>query len=139
MKTFIVLMFHHQFHIWPNSGPVLKLWTKMLSTNQIIGSLKCNILRKTWMMTFINDMQINIKVFYMLILSFWTFVTRHAKSTQNRNFAYLCNISRKAWEMKFISCLQINMKVFYKMIESFFCVLYPGMAKVPKTTNLQYL
>ena len=33
-------------------------------------------------------MQINIEVFYKLILSFWVYVTRHAQSTQNK-FAYL--------------------------------------------------
>ena len=32
---------------------------------------------------FIFGMQINIEVFYKLMLSFWVFVTRHAQSTQN--------------------------------------------------------
>ena len=38
-------------------------------------------------------MQIN-KVFYKLILSFWVWVTRHAKSAQNKKFVYLCNIQK---------------------------------------------
>ena len=78
-------------------------------------SLKCNIWRKRWVMKCIFGMQINSKIFYNLILSFWLYVTRDAQSTQNK-FAYLCNISRKACGMKLIFCLLINTKVFYKLI-----------------------
>ena len=39
------------------------------------------------MMKFISDMQINIEVFYNLILSSWVFVNRHAQCTQNNKFA----------------------------------------------------
>ena len=81
-------------------------------------SLKCNISRKKWMMKFIFGMQINIEVFYRLILSFWVCVTKRAQRTQNKKFAYLCNISRKAWGRKLILCLQINTKGFYKMTVS---------------------
>ena len=49
------------------------------------------------MMKFLFGMQINIEVFYNLILSFWVYVTRHVQSTQNKKFAYLCNMSRKAF------------------------------------------
>ena len=80
-------------------------------------SLKCNISREKWMMKFIFCMQINIEIFYKLILSFWVSITMHAQSTQNK-FTYLCNISIKAWGMKLIFCLQINIKVFYKMMVS---------------------
>ena len=97
-------------------------------------SLNCNILRKKWMMKFIFCMQINIEVFYKLILSFWVSVTRHAQSTQNK-FEYLCNISIKAWRMKLIFCVQINIKVFYKMIVSFWVCI----ARHAQTTVLQYL
>ena len=69
------------------------------------------------MMKFIFCMQINIEVFYKLILSFWVSVTRHTQSTQNK-FAYLCNISIKAWGIKLIFCLQIIIKAFYEMIVS---------------------
>ena len=68
-------------------------------------------------MKFIFGMQINIEVFYRLILSFWVCVTRQAQSTQNK-FAYLRNISRKAWGMKLIFCLQINTKVFNTKVDS---------------------
>ena len=36
------------------------------------------------MMNFTFGMQINIKVFLKLILSFWLCITRHAQSTQNK-------------------------------------------------------
>ena len=38
-------------------------------------------------------MQINIEVFYKLILSFWVCVARHAQGTQNKKFAYIFAIS----------------------------------------------
>ena len=69
-----------------------KCWQPM----KLQDSLKCNISRKKWMMKFVFGMQINIEVFYKLILSFWVCPTRLAQSTQNKNFAYLCNISRTA-------------------------------------------
>ena len=69
-------------------------------------------------MKFVFCIQINIKVLYMLIRSFWVCATRHAQSTQNKKFAYLFNISSKAWEMKLIFCLQINTKVFCKLMVS---------------------
>ena len=86
-------------------------------------SLKCIISIKKWTMKFLFGMQINIEVFYNLILSFWVYVTRHVQSTQNKKFAYLCNISSKAWGMKLIFCLQINTKVFYKLIVSLWVCL----------------
>ena len=79
--------------------------------------LKCNISRKKWVNKFIFGMQINIEVFYKLILSFWVGAIRHAQSTQNKKFVYLWNISRKAWRVKLIFCLQINTKVFSKLIQ----------------------
>ena len=39
------------------------------------------------MMKFIFGIEINREVFYMLMLSFWVCVTRHAQSTQNNQFA----------------------------------------------------
>ena len=63
-------------------------------------------------------MQINITVFYKLMLSFWMCLTRHAQSTQNKKFAYLWNITRKTWGMKLICCLHINTKIFHKFIVS---------------------
>ena len=112
------------------------------------------------MMKFIFGLQINIAVFYKLVLSFWVCVTRHTQSTQNKKFAYLCNISRKGWEMKLIFCMQINTKVFNKLILSLWvCVarhaqstqnnkftislqylkeMWPGMSKLPKIISLLF-
>ena len=36
-------------------------------------------------------MDINIEVFYKLILSFWVCVSSHVQSSQNKKFTYLCN------------------------------------------------
>ena len=44
-------------------------------------SLKCNISKKKRMMKFVFGMQISIKFFYKMMLSFWMWVTRHAQSS----------------------------------------------------------
>ena len=58
-------------------------------------------------MNFTFVMQINIKVFQKLILSFWLCITRHAERIHNKS-AYLSSNSRKAWAVKFILYMQIN-------------------------------
>ena len=70
------------------------------------------------MMKCVFGMQINVEVFYKLIVSFWVCMDSHAQSTQNKKFAKLCNISRKTWSMKLIFCFLINTKVFYKLLVS---------------------
>ena len=42
-------------------------------------------------------------------------VTRHAQSTENRNFVIFLQYKKKIL-MKFIFCMQINVKVSYKLI-----------------------
>ena len=66
---------------------------------------------------FFVSIEVNIKVFYKLIPSFWMSVTRHNESTQSK-FSYLCNISPKAWGMKLMFCLQINIQAFTVGIRS---------------------
>ena len=95
-KLMLLVIFHKQ-SCWP-----IKL----------LDSLKCNISSKKWIMKFIYGMQINMKVFYKLIISVLVCVAKHAQSTKNKMFPYLCNISRKTWEMKLMFCLQINTNVF---------------------------
>ena len=114
---------------------------KCCQSIKLQDSLKCNILRKKWMIKFIFCMNINIEVFYKLILLFWVSVTRHGQNTQNK-FAYFCNIFIKVWGMKSIFCLQITIKVFYKMIVS----LWVCIARYAQSTQknrfaipLQYL
>ena len=117
MKTIIII------DISPPIPYPAKFWSssygpKCCQPTKLQDSLKCSISRKKGMTKCIFGMQINIEVIYKLILLFWACVTRHAQSTQNKEFAYLCNISRKAWMMKLILCLQINTKVFYKLTVS---------------------
>ena len=93
-------------------------------------------------MKFVLGIQINIKVVYKLILSFWMYPCRHAQSTQNMKFAYLCNISRKVRGMKLIFCQQINTKVFIKLLVSLW-VFVARHAQSTQNNNfiisLQYL
>ena len=97
-------------------------------------------------MKFIFGIQINIEVFYKLLLSFWVCVARHAQSTQNKlQSRKICNPSlqsRKTWWMKLIFCLQINTKVCYKLIISLWlCVVrYAQSAEINKLAmSLKYL
>ena len=122
MKVNIVIDIQHQSHIWEKSA------TWVMDKNAVTQSNW-----KKWMMSFIFGIQINIKVFYKLILSCWVCVARYAQSTQNKKFAYLCNISRKEWRMKLIFCLKINTKVFYKLIVSLCVCAYSQLClKYPK-------
>ena len=75
------------------------------------------------MMNFIFAMQINIVVFYKLILSFWVCVTGHAQSTQNK-FVYLAISLEKHWNEvdfspadKHESLLQIDTMILMRMIK----------------------
>ena len=54
------------------------------------------------MIKFIFEIQINIEVFYKLMLSFWLYIVTDAQSTQNKTFAYLYNISTKTSGIKLI-------------------------------------
>ena len=93
------------------------------------------------MMNFVFGMQINIKVFCKLILSFWVRVTRYAQSTQNK-FAYLSISTEKhGGRVKLIFCLQINSKTFYKLIVSLWvCIARHAQSTQNNfTISLQYL
>ena len=95
------------FDISPRIPYLAKFWfssyrPKRCKPIKLEDSLKSNISRKTWMMKFVFGIQINIEVFYKVILSFLGCATKHAQRTQNKKFAYLCNISRKAWGVDFL-------------------------------------
>ena len=115
MKTNIVIDISPSYlaKFWVSSyGP------KCCQPVKLQDCLNCNILRKKWMRSlFFVSIEVNIKVFYKLIPSFWMSVTRHNQITQSK-FSYLCNISPKAWGMKLMFCLQINIQAFYWMIAS---------------------
>ena len=109
---------------------VISFSSKCCQAIRLQDSLKCLILTKKRLMKLISDLQINIEVFYNLILSFWLCVTRHAQSTQNKKFAYLCNISRKHGdEVDFFppdkhgSCVQDDHITF--VVHSQACPKYP--------------
>ena len=86
-------------------------------------------------------MQINIEIFYKLILSLFVSVTRHAQTTPKK-FVYLCNISIKAWGIELIFYLQINIKVFYKIIVSLWVIIARHAQSTQNnrfTISLQYV
>ena len=60
-------------------------------------------------------LQINTKVFYKVVVSFWMFLTGLAQSTQNNKFT----MSLQTGRMKLIFYLQKNIKYFFKLILSF--------------------
>ena len=77
------------------------------------------------MVNFTFTMQINIEVFYKLMLSLWVCLTRHAQSTENK-FAYLA-ISREKHgdEINFLpvdkyeNSLQIDTMILMGMVKHF--------------------
>ena len=139
-KLILLLIFHHQSHIWQNPGS--RVWTKCCQPIILHDCLRCNISRKKWMMNFIFGMQINLEVFYKLIQRFWVCVTRH---THNK-FAYLAISQEKhgdrggGWSRFFF--LQENTKIFYKFIVSL-CVSIGRHLQSTRhnkfTISLQYL
>ena len=80
----------HRMGFWFSSYALKYYWPIKLR-----HSLKCIIFRRKWLMKFIFGMQINIQVFYELMLSFWVCVARHTQSIQNKEIPYLCNIPKK--------------------------------------------
>ena len=87
-------------------------------------------------MKFIFGIQINMGVFYKLILSFWVCVTKHAQSTQNNNFAislqYLQDVSDQNDFLhvdKHKGLLQIDTMILMEI----------GIPKIPKIASFQCL
>ena len=76
-------------------------WPKCCQPIKLQHSLKCNILRRKWMIKFNFGMQINIKDFFKLMVSFWEMlsilvsVASHAQSTQNKKFALFLQFFQK--------------------------------------------
>ena len=90
-------------------------------------SLKCNISRKKLMMKCIFGMQINIEVFYKLILSFWVYPGM-SKLPKIICLLFLCKIlismiliviikhSQSSQNSKFQMCLRYLQIACYKLI-----------------------
>ena len=139
MKTNIVI------DISPPIPYPTKLWVSVYGPKccqPIIlqDSLKCNISRKKWMMNFIFDMQINIKVFYQLTLSFRVCVTRSSQSPQNK-FAYLAIAPEKHGRWSWFFSADKH-KTFLKLIVSFWMCIVTHAQSTQKnkfTISLKYL
>ena len=81
--------------------------------------LKWNISRKKWILKFVFGMQINIKVFYKLILSFWVSVYPGMLKVPKIGSLHIFATSpEKSGGWSWYFCLQINAKVSYKQIAS---------------------
>ena len=63
----------------------------------------------------IFGMQININVFYKLIVSFWICVARHAQITQNKKLASLQYLQKNVGD-EVIFCQQTDTNVLYKLV-----------------------
>ena len=72
--------------------------------NKQVCNIFCNFSRELWRMKWTFCLQISIKGFFKLILSFWVCVTRPRQITQN-NKLFLCNILKKKWVIKLIFCM----------------------------------
>ena len=80
--------------ISPTIPYLAKFWIssygpKCCQSIKLQDSLIGDISRKKCMMKLIFGLQINIKVFYKLIVPFWMCGARYAQSTQNIKFSYL--------------------------------------------------
>ena len=75
------------------------------------------------MVKFIFGMQINIEVFYKLILSFWVCVTSHAQSTKNKFVYFAISLEKHGDEVDFSPAdkhegsLQIDTMILMGMVK----------------------
>ena len=91
----------------------------------------CNISQKAWRVKLLSCSQMNTNGFYILIVSLWVCIVRHAQNTQN-------NILRKKWVTKLIFCPQISIESCCKLI-TWFWWGWSSIPKVPKKASLQCL
>ena len=96
------------------------------------------------------DLEINIKGFFKLILSFRVCVARHAQITQNNKLAIFLQYLKKEVidEVDFLhadkyqSFLQLSIKVFYKVLLSLWMVMIKHSQSTQRNKfaiSLQYL
>ena len=93
------------------------------------------------MIKFIFAMQVNMEVFYKLILSFWVCVATHAQSAKKRSLDISAISPKSIGDDVFFFCLQINTIVFYNMIVSLrVCVVWYAQStqNIKFTLSLQY-
>ena len=93
------------------------------------------------MIKFIFAMQVNMEVFYKLILSFWVCVVTHAQSAKKRSLDISAISPKSIGDDVFFFCLQINTIVFYNMIVSLrVCVVWHAQStqNIKFALSLQY-
>ena len=121
---------------------ILSFWgsvTRHAQSNQNKFVYLCNISIKAYGMKLSFCLQINTKVFDIMIVSLCVYLTRQVQSKKTTSLQYLCDISRKPWRMKLIFCLLILLGlVFSNWIYHFRC-MWPGMPRLPKITSLLFL
>ena len=114
MKTNIVIDISPQYlaKFW-----VLGYGPKCCKPINLQDSLNCNILLKKWMMKFVFCLQINIEVFYKVILLFWVSVTPGMPKVPKISFISLQYLHKSMRdEVDFLPA--DKHKSFYKMIVS---------------------
>ena len=97
----------------------------------------CNISRKAWTINFLFYVQINTKVFYKVVVSFWMCITRLVQSNKNNKITslqYLWKQDEWSW---FFAC-RITSNISSNWYHHFKCV-WPGMPKLPKITIFPFL
>ena len=93
------------------------------------------------MIKFIFAMQVNMEVFYKLILSFWVCVATHAQSAKKRSLDISAISPKSIGDDVFFFSLQINTMVFYNMIVSLrVCVVWHAQStqNIKFALSLQY-
>ena len=114
---------------------------KCCQSIKLQDSLKYNISRKKWMMKFIFRMQINIEVFYKLILPFWVCitkvcVTRHVQSTKQVSIIFAISPEKHGRWSWIFACWwtpKVSSKWYYH-----FRWVWPGIPKLTKITSLLF-
>ena len=102
-------------------------------------SLKRIISRTKWMMKFIVAMEIDIEVFYKLILPFWVWVVKHAQSTQNNKFAISLQYVRENLKDE-VDFLPADKHQRFLQIDTITLdVCSQTMPKLPKIASLLFL
>ena len=100
---------------WPKSCQPIKLQNPLNVISQ----------RSDWC-------NLNIEVFYKLVLSFWVNIAKHARSIKNKKFVCLCNLYQKTWGLKLIFLPADKHKSFLQVHSITVGIRSQAYAKYPK-------
>ena len=116
--------------------------SKYCWTIKLQDSLKCSIPKKKWMINCSFVMQINLKVFYKFVPSYWVCMPGMPKLPKMRSLHIIAISLGKHGEWSWFFLPVDSMKAFYKLIGS----LWVCLARYDKSTqsnkfviSLQYL